>query len=182
MEPYRRPKIGVRVALTGRPGCGKTTLIRKVVEALQGQGRLATGGIYTEEIREGGVRKGFAIIDIATGRRGLLAHTDLPSGPKVGKYRVNLKDIEGLAVPAIEEALKTKELLVIDEIAPMEFASPEFIEAVEAALKSERHLLFAVQQRLAHPLALRIRREFSIFDVTSSNRDGLFRRLMSLFA
>lgn len=174
----------VRVAVTGRPGCGKTTLIRKVVAALKSRGRPNLGGIYTEEIREGGIRKGFAIIDIATGRRGLLAHTDLPtaSGPRVGKYRVNLKDIEELAVPAIAEALNTKELLVIDELAPMELASPEFVEAVEAALESERHLLFAVQQRSAHPLALRIRREFSIFEVTPSNRDGLFQELMALFS
>lgn len=170
-----------RVAVTGRPGCGKTTLIRKVVAALESRGRPSIGGIYTEELREGHVRKGFAIIDIATGRRGTLAHTDLPSGPRVGKYRVNLKDIREIAVPAITEALNTKELLVIDEVAPMELASPEFIEAVEAALESERHLLFAVQQRSAHPLALRIREEFSIFEVTPSNRDGLFRRLVALF-
>jgi nucleoside-triphosphatase len=170
----------IRVAVTGRPGCGKTTLIRKVVEALQG--RMSIGGIYTEEIREGRARKGFAIIDLSSGRRGILAHTDLGSGPRVGKYRVNLRDIEEIAVPAIMEALRTKELLVIDELAPMELASPKFIEAVEAALASEKHLLFAVQQRSAHPLALRVRREFTLFEVTSSNREGLFQRLMALFS
>lgn len=173
----------IRVAVTGRPGCGKTTLIRRVVEALESQGRLSVGGIYTEEIREGRTRKGFSIIDISTGRRGILAHIDLPSaaGPRVGKYRVNLKDIEGLAVPTIREALETKELLVIDEIAPMELASPRFVEAVEAALESERHLLFAVQQRSDHPLAQRIRGEFSVYEVTPSNRDGLFQELLALF-
>jgi nucleoside-triphosphatase len=169
----------IRVAVTGRPGCGKTTLIRKVVEALQG--RMSIGGIYTEEIREGRARKGFAIVDLSSGRRGILAHTDLGSGPRVGKYRVNLKDIEEIAVPAIMEALRTKELLVIDELAPMELASPKFIEAVEAALASAKHLLFAVQQRSAHPLALRVRREFTLFEVTPSNREGLFQRLMALF-
>jgi nucleoside-triphosphatase len=169
----------IRVAVTGRPGCGKTTLIRKVVEALQG--RMSIGGIYTEEIREGRARKGFAIVDLSSGRRGILAHTDLGSGPRVGKYRVNLRDIEEIAVPAIMEALRTKELLVIDELAPMELASPKFIEAVEAALASEKHLLFAVQQRSAHPLALRVRREFALFEVTPSNREGLFQRLMALF-
>jgi nucleoside-triphosphatase len=170
----------IRVAVTGRPGCGKTTLIRKVVEALQG--RMSIGGIYTEEIREGRIRRGFAIVDLSSGRRGILAHTDLGSGPRVGKYRVNLKDIEEIAVPAIMEALRTKELLVIDELAPMELASPKFIEAVEAALASEKHLLFAVQQRSAHPLALQVRREFTLFEVTSSNREGLFQRLMALFS
>lgn len=168
-----------RIAITGRPGCGKTTLIRRVVEALQG--RLSIGGIYTEEVREGRARKGFAIIDIATGRRGVLAHIDLEAGPRVGKYRVNLKDIEELAVPAIREALETKGLLVIDEIAPMELASSEFVKIVKEALKSEKHLLFAVQQRSSHPLAVRIRQEFSVYEVAPSNRDGLFRKLVALF-
>ncbi|MCJ7744781.1 MAG: nucleoside-triphosphatase, partial [Actinobacteria bacterium] len=35
--------------LTGRPGCGKTTVIRKALE-----GRTGAGGFFTEEIRTGG--------------------------------------------------------------------------------------------------------------------------------
>ena len=36
------------ILLTGRPGCGKTTLIKRVVEELA----LPAGGFYTEEIRQ----------------------------------------------------------------------------------------------------------------------------------
>ncbi len=49
-----------KVLLTGRPGCGKTTLIKRVVNELA----VPAGGFYTEEIRERGERVGFKIITL----------------------------------------------------------------------------------------------------------------------
>src|SRR6266480_93311 len=49
-----------KVLLTGRPGCGKTTLIKRVVNELA----QPAGGFYTEEIRERGERVGFKIITL----------------------------------------------------------------------------------------------------------------------
>jgi len=57
--------------ITGRPGCGKTTLIKKILEGAN----LPIGGFYTEEIRERGARKGFRILT-AEGKTGVLAHAD----------------------------------------------------------------------------------------------------------
>ena len=168
-----------KIAVTGAPGCGKTTLIRRVVEELQE--RLNIGGIYTEEIREGGARKGFAIIDIATGRRGILAHVDLSSGPRMGKYRVNLRDIEGIAIPAIEEAWQHGDLVVIDEIAPMELKSPKFVETVARLLKSTKHMLFAIHRRADHPLLQRVREEFCVYEVTPANRERLVGEIVTAF-
>ena len=170
----------MRIAVTGPPGCGKTTLIRRVVEILKDQ--LSIGGIYTEELREGGQRKGFAIVDIATGRRGILAHVALASGPRLGKYRINLKGIEKVAIPAIEEALRTKDLVVIDEIAPMELKSPGFVQAVEELLNSPKPLLFAIHRRADHPLLQQVRREFQIFELTPTNRDRLVGEIAAFFA
>ena len=48
-----------KILLTGRPGCGKTTLIKCVVNSLAGR----TGGFYTEEMREHGVRVGFKLAE-----------------------------------------------------------------------------------------------------------------------
>ena len=45
-----------RYLLTGRPGVGKTTLLRKIAAGLSG---LSIGGFFTQEIRERGSRMGF---------------------------------------------------------------------------------------------------------------------------
>jgi nucleoside-triphosphatase len=161
----------VRIAVTGAPGCGKTTLVRRVVERIGD--RLAAGGIYTEEIRSGGSRTGFEIVSIATGQRGLLARADLATGPRIGRYRVSLRGIEEIAIPAIERAAYGADLVVIDEIAPMELTSPRFADCVEALLGVPRPLLFAIHRKARGPLLARIRKEFRVHEVTPANRDEL---------
>ncbi len=47
--------------VTGLPGVGKTTLIKKLSEALKD---FHPVGFYTEEIRERGERKGFELISL----------------------------------------------------------------------------------------------------------------------
>ena len=173
-------KPGVRIAVTGAPGCGKTTLIRRVIEQLGD--KVNIGGIYTEEIRDGGQRKGFSIIDIATDHRGILSHVELESGPRMGRYRVNLKDIEEIAVPAIEDALQNRDLIVIDEIAPMELKSAQFVTAVGEALKSAKQMLVAIHRRADHPLLRQIHEEFRVYEVTPANRERLAGVIVTAFA
>lgn len=78
--------------ITGAPGAGKTTLIKKLADGLR---HLNPAGFYTSEIREGGVRRGFALasFDKNTDERGVLSHVDFKGPYRVGKYGV---DVEGL--------------------------------------------------------------------------------------
>ena len=168
----------MKLAITGRPGSGKTTLVRRLVEALRDQ--YVIGGIYTQELRdERGRRVGFEILDLTGGGRGLLAHIEIQQGPKVGKYRVSVQDVERVAVPAIERALREAHLVVIDEVAPMELTSPKFIAAVERALTSHKPLIVTFQRRSQHPLVQRIRRECEVHEITPSNRERLFQELLA---
>ncbi len=114
-----------RIAITGNPGVGKSTVCRNVLERLT----CTYGGMVSADIRvKGEERVGFEIKDIATGKLGILAHRQ-GTGPRIGSYYVNLEDLNNIGVAAIRNALSSSELIVIDEIAPMEFKSPEFNEA-----------------------------------------------------
>jgi nucleoside-triphosphatase len=166
-------EIKVRIALTGRPGVGKTTLIRRVLERVP----LKAGGILTEEIRKCGRRVGFSLVDLATGTKGVLAHLHQSIGPRLGPYRVNLEDLEGIGISAIYRALEESDLVVIDEIAPMELTSPAFLPAVEAALQSEKSLLVSTHAHVDDPLVHRVRQELELIRVKLSNRDELPERI-----
>jgi nucleoside-triphosphatase THEP1 len=81
--------------LTGAPGVGKTTVLVKTVDSLRAND-ISVGGMISQEAREGYARVGFEIMDLANGKYGWLAHINQQSGPQVGKYCVNLQDLENI--------------------------------------------------------------------------------------
>ena len=168
--------MGTRIAITGQPGVGKTTVCREVADRL---GR-STGGMVCSNIIEEGRRVGFELLDLQTGVKGVLAHIR-GGGPSVGKYHVNMPDPDKIGVSAILSALAT-DLIVIDEIAPMELKSQRFVQAVEGALASDRDMLVVLHQRSTHPLAERIRAEFDLITVTKDNRDGIADEIAGRFS
>jgi nucleoside-triphosphatase len=80
--------------LTGRPGTGKTSLVRLAVAGLKER----AGGFYTEEIRSGSTRLGFKLVTLE-GREATLAHVEHKSNHRVGKYGVDIEALEGSASP-----------------------------------------------------------------------------------
>lgn len=166
-----------KLAVTGPPGAGKTTLCGRLVEALRSRYRV--GGILTRELRDPrGKRVGFEVEDLATGEKGLLAHVSQGRGPRVGRYRVNVRDVERVAVPAILRAVEGADLVIVDEVAPMELSSAKFIAAVERALGSEKPAVITFQQRSRHPLVERLRRECAVYEITPGNRDRIYAHIL----
>jgi nucleoside-triphosphatase len=160
--------------LTGSPGVGKTTVLLETVKILKEKG-LRVGGMISREARENGTRVGFELLDLRSQNRGWLAHVNQKNGPRVGKYRVNLEDLETIGSKAIIEALGDCDVVAIDEIGPMELFSENFREAVRQALESRKLVIAIVhwkaQDRLIHDA--KNMKEAEIITVTTENRASL---------
>lgn len=168
----------MNILLTGPPGIGKTTLLDKIKDRLEASG-YSTGGVYCPEIMENGARTGFSIIDIASGRKGTLSSVHI-NGPSVGKYHVNLEDLEDIGILALSDALKTADYIFIDEIAPMELKSPLFSKIVWKTMESDKTVLAVIHQRSQDPFILKVknRDDVVIFNLSSHNRDDVFKKIL----
>jgi nucleoside-triphosphatase len=160
--------------LTGSPGIGKTTVLLKVVEALRANG-YSVGGMVSREVRSCGTRVGFEILDLKSGRRGWLAHVNQKVGPQVGKYRVNLEDLEVVGAEAISRAVEECDIIAIDEIGPMELFSETFRMAVGKAVESDKLVVGVVHWKARHKLIedVKAREDMEIYAVTYENRNKI---------
>ena len=160
--------------LTGDPGCGKTTVVRKLAEIFSNQG-IRAGGVISGEIRRGVGRVGFSLEDLLTHEVGILAHVEQIDGPQVGKYRVNLKDVERVGAAAVRRAIAEADVIVVDELGPMELHSDAFVQTIETALASVKNVIGTIHKRASHPLVLSIKSNsaYQVLEVTVENRDNL---------
>ena len=155
------------VLLTGRPGVGKTTVIRRLADRLTaadggasengtgvGEGLdaapppLRIAGFLTEEIRDEGERQGFRAVSLPDGRGRTMAHREMEGGPRV------------------------------DEIGKMECLSDRFVEAVRALLDGPRPVVATVGAGGPDFMeTVRRREDAELWRVTRDNRDALPGRL-----
>jgi len=166
-----------KILLTGRPGCGKTTLIKRLVNNLPQR----AGGFYTEEIRGHGSRTGFKIVTL-DGDEAVLADVDLKTSEHLGKYGLNLSALEAVGVKAVREAVQARRLVVIDEIGPMEIRSAIFRDAINEALDSEVPVLATIFARsLPFTDTIKSRADVTLIEVRQNNRDKLISELANKF-
>jgi nucleoside-triphosphatase len=162
------------VFLTGIPSVGKSTVVRKVAERIQQDG-VKVGGMTSADLRSGSARVGFEIRDLMTGKVGVLAHVNQPTGPRIGKYHVKDEDLDEIGAEAILSAINHADLIVIDEVGPMELSSRRFKDAVRTALACGKPLLGTIHRNAQDPLvqAIRTDRTVEVIEVTRENRNSL---------
>lgn len=155
------------IFLTGPPSCGKTTVIKKVIEGLG----LPATGFYTEEERIDNIRAGF-LMKTLDGEKGYLGHQDIRSVFHVRRYGVSIENIETIAVPSI--APKEGHVIILDEIGKMECFSKAFQTAAWTALGSSNIVVGTITfGGDAFIAGVKEREDTEIIEVTPENRDGL---------
>jgi len=156
------------ILFTGPPRCGKSTLIHKIVQKIN----TPATGFFTREIREKGRRVGFSINTLDQ-KEGVLAHERIKSRHRVGKYGVNLADIDRIAVPSMM-CVTSDELVVIDEIGKMECFSELFKKTLEGVLDSDRPVIGSIAMKGDRFIQkIKRRSDVLLVRVTIQNRDEL---------
>jgi len=160
--------------LTGRPGTGKTSLIKQAVAEVRGK----AGGFYTEEIRSQGIRQGFKLVTL-DGQDAILAHIDIDSPHRVSKYGVNIDSLDRVGVSALHKAAQQCDLVVIDEIGKMELFSANFREAVLQIIGSGRRVIGTIMLN-SNPWADAIKRQpqVDLITVTKANYHQVLEELL----
>jgi nucleoside-triphosphatase len=165
--------MGNHLLITGKSGVGKTTLIQKIVKAFNQS--LKISGFWTLENREKGRRIGFDIYT-TDGKKGILARIDAShSNHRVGKYKVDINDLENMAIPTL---YAKSEMIIIDEIGKMEIISSEFRKAVLYALENQPRVLATIgYQKNIFLKAIKERSDVEMIELTAANRKNVFHKI-----
>jgi len=177
--PWFRLNIMKRVwFLTGEPGSGKTKIISKVSDLVRSKG-YTVGGIISKEKRDKGIRTGFILCDLSSGYTDIIASTTGKSGPKMGRYRINLNALSNLGVQALLHAAEHSDLIVCDEIGPIELFSPEFKRAIKIIMSSGKPIIGVIHRLIPDPIVINIKDspDVEIIDISTDPQDDIIERL-----
>lgn len=150
------------------------------VDALKAKG-FSVGGMVSREALSRGMRVGFEVLNLNNASKGWLAHVNRRTGPLVGNYHVNIEDLNSIGVEGIADAIENHEVIVIDEIGPMELHSEKFVETARKAIESSKLVIGTVHRNATNALIdeTRTRKDAEIHLVTRQNRDTLHQTLIS---
>ncbi len=170
-----------KIFVTGPPASGKSRAMADAVQYAIGKG-LRVAGFFTPELRRGDAREGFDILSV-DGERVPLARKKrvFPGNLKFKTYFINpgagrfMKNL-------IEKGLETSDLLVIDEIGPMELFFPEAREAFVKALESEKPVIGVVHRKLGvhDPELYELVKKHIVLDIKHLGREKVMQEIRKL--
>jgi len=173
-----------KILISGKPGCGKSTLVMRIVDALK-EKNVTIGGIITPEFRQRGVRTGFKICNLLTAECRIMASKLFSSPTRVGRYGVDLHVIETFGCDALRQAYTEAQVIVIDEIGKMELLSDKFQQVLYDLLKSDKLLLATVGLALLGRIESKLReydKQYSKYILQPKNWAHEFTEILSLLS
>jgi nucleoside-triphosphatase len=165
-----------QILITGLPGVGKTTVIRKIAAALD---NLHPVGFYTAEIQDKDVRRGFELVAL-DGRRSILSHVDIRGPHRVGKYGVDVAAFDTF-LEAIDLLDPAHSLIIMDEIGRMECLSAKFGTIVDRLLASDKTIIATIALKGGGLVDdIKRRAGVQLFEVTPTNRNRIADDILNL--
>jgi len=139
--------------------------------------------MVTREVRKGDERIGFKITDLSSGAEGWLARTGDSVGPRIGKYNVDSGALEEIGVGALKRAAEqSSDLVLVDEIGPMEMTSSAFRGSLAKLLSAGRNVIATVKYGSHYPEI-----EWSpgfaeavSLEILRDNREEVMQRILSI--
>ena len=155
----------MRLLVVGEPRSGKTSWCRRYIDCRRKSGS-SVGGILSPAIEKQGQRVGSNALDLLTDQEipfyRLSCCGCFKGGEKVGDYTISRDGIL-FACGAIKRAVESKcDLVVIDEVGPLELRGNGLMPAVELALASAVNVLIVVRSSLREAL----QKHFSDYEFT----------------
>jgi len=163
--------------LAGQRGVGKTTVCQRLVEIASRRGYRLAGVLTPGLFDQSGAKVGFEAVDAGSGERRVLARANSHlGGPRIGRYSFDLTSLNW-ASDLLQRALAEGcDLLIVDEIGPLELERGEGLLAILRHLQGEIkcHALLVVRSELLNDLRRHLpEAELRYRTVTPQNRDIL---------
>ncbi|MDD2911997.1 MAG: nucleoside-triphosphatase [Candidatus Bipolaricaulis sp.] len=133
------------MVLTGGIGVGKTRAVLALAGDLRRQ-HLRVGGVASPRVLVGGETVGYLVRDLTTGEEHPLCSRPAPRLP----FRRFTFSPEGLAFAnaALVRATREAEVIVVDEVGPLELSGGGFTPGLRAALGSPAFLILTARPAL----------------------------------
>ncbi|MBI5102725.1 MAG: AAA family ATPase [Nitrospirae bacterium] len=161
------------ILITGLPGCGKTTMIRKLAEIFK---EFNAAGFYTTEIVEDNQRTGFLVGSLFGDTR-VFAHVNLNSKHVAGKYRIDIKGFEALLDSVFFNEKKTG-VYFIDEIGKMHCQSKKFSKLIVDLLDAEKPFIASISDKGTGLISdIKKRDDVMIVEIKHENADAILKML-----
>jgi nucleoside-triphosphatase THEP1 len=173
------------ILLTGKGGTGKTTACWKALPGLRSSGVKMAGFISPPLLDAGGKKTGIEMLNLASGEHHTFARVvSRDQHPDVGVYRLESDAIDWARGVLAEALFSDIDLLVIDEIGPLELhRGGGFAFAIEPLSDPERipNAIVIVRLELVDELAERLGRPDMVrVEVTSDDRGNVPAQLVKL--
>jgi nucleoside-triphosphatase len=153
--------------LTGAPGTGKTSLIKKLSEIFK---EFNPAGFYTAEVVENGAKSGILVFNLHGDGR-VLASTNLKSRYVLGRYRIDVKSFDSLLDDVFSTEKKTG-LYFVDGIDKVECQSRKFSKLIIELLDSDKPVVASIADKGTGIIGeIKKRDDVKLLDVTPETRE-----------